>query len=126
MTPRGFRPPGGQQRRGEVHTDVQARTRAAGGTGIPRTDLTSHGQAVIAGAGGDALPDAVLDALPVAVAVLGHDGTLTQANAALRRLLRSRFAAAHPQVPTAVVPALPGDVHDLAGLRQVGQLLADG
>ncbi|WP_395696404.1 ArsA family ATPase [Nocardioides sp.] len=38
-------------------------------------------------------------------------------------LLRSRFAAAHPQVPTAVVPALPGDVHDLAGLRRVGQLL---
>jgi hypothetical protein len=38
--------------------------------------------------------------------------------------LRSRFAAAHPQVPTAVVPALPGDVHDLAGLRQVGSLMA--
>ncbi len=34
--------------------------------------------------------------------------------------LRERFAAAHPQVPTAVVPALPGDVHDLDGLRQVG------
>lgn len=41
-------------------------------------------------------------------------------------LLRERFAAAHPQVPTAVVPALPGDVHDLAGLRQVGALLAEG
>lgn len=40
-------------------------------------------------------------------------------------LLRARFAAAHPQVPTAVVPALAGDVHDLAGLRQVGALLAD-
>jgi anion-transporting ArsA/GET3 family ATPase len=40
-------------------------------------------------------------------------------------LLRARFAAAHPQVPTAVVPALPGDVHDLAGLRRVGQLLAE-
>ncbi|GAB3199953.1 ArsA family ATPase [Nocardioides hungaricus] len=39
-------------------------------------------------------------------------------------LLRARFAAAHPQVPTAVVPALPGDVHDLAGLRRVGQLLS--
>ena len=39
-------------------------------------------------------------------------------------LLRARFAAAHPQVPTAVVPALPGDVHDLTGLRRVGQLLA--
>jgi hypothetical protein len=38
--------------------------------------------------------------------------------------LRERFAAAHPQVPTAVVPALPGDVHDLAGLRRVGELLA--
>ena len=41
-------------------------------------------------------------------------------------LLRSRFAAAHPQVPTAVVPALPGDVHDLAGLRRIGELLAQG
>jgi anion-transporting ArsA/GET3 family ATPase len=39
-------------------------------------------------------------------------------------LLRERFAAAHPQVPTAVVPALAGDVHDLAGLRRVGELLA--
>jgi anion-transporting ArsA/GET3 family ATPase len=38
--------------------------------------------------------------------------------------LRERFAAAHPEVPTAVVPALAGDVHDLAGLRRVGQLLA--
>jgi anion-transporting ArsA/GET3 family ATPase len=38
--------------------------------------------------------------------------------------LRRRFEAAHPQVPTAVVPALAGDVHDLGGLRQVGALLA--
>jgi anion-transporting ArsA/GET3 family ATPase len=37
--------------------------------------------------------------------------------------LRSHFAAAHPQVPTAVVPALAGDVHDLDGLRRVGVLL---
>jgi anion-transporting ArsA/GET3 family ATPase len=40
--------------------------------------------------------------------------------------LRERFAAAHPSVATAVVPALAGDVHDLDGLRQVGTLLADG
>jgi anion-transporting ArsA/GET3 family ATPase len=39
--------------------------------------------------------------------------------------LRRRFEAAHPQVPTAVVPALAGDVHDLTGLRQVGALLAE-
>lgn len=38
--------------------------------------------------------------------------------------LRERFATAHPQVATAVVPALAGDVHDLDGLRRVGQLLA--
>jgi anion-transporting ArsA/GET3 family ATPase len=37
--------------------------------------------------------------------------------------LLARFAAAHPQVPTAVVPALAGDVHDLDGLRRVGVLL---
>ncbi len=41
-------------------------------------------------------------------------------------LLRERFAAAHPEVPTAVVPALAGDVHDLQGLRRVGELLANG
>jgi anion-transporting ArsA/GET3 family ATPase len=39
--------------------------------------------------------------------------------------LRERFAAAHPNVATAVVPALAGDVHDLDGLRVIGELLAD-
>jgi anion-transporting ArsA/GET3 family ATPase len=38
---------------------------------------------------------------------------------------RQRFAAAHPSVATAVVPALAGDVHDLDGLRLIGELLAD-
>jgi anion-transporting ArsA/GET3 family ATPase len=38
--------------------------------------------------------------------------------------LRQRFAAAHPRVPTAVVPALSTDVHDLDGLRLVGELVA--
>jgi anion-transporting ArsA/GET3 family ATPase len=40
--------------------------------------------------------------------------------------LRQRFTAAHPHVPTAVVPALSTDVHDLDGLRLVGDLLAQG
>jgi anion-transporting ArsA/GET3 family ATPase len=39
-------------------------------------------------------------------------------------VLRERFAAAHPTVATAVVPALAGDVHDLDGLRVIGDLLA--
>jgi anion-transporting ArsA/GET3 family ATPase len=38
--------------------------------------------------------------------------------------LRERFTAAHPDVPTAVVPALSTDVHDLDGLRVVGGLLS--
>jgi anion-transporting ArsA/GET3 family ATPase len=38
--------------------------------------------------------------------------------------LRQRFTAAHPEVPTAVMPALSTDVHDLDGLRLVGELLA--
>jgi anion-transporting ArsA/GET3 family ATPase len=36
----------------------------------------------------------------------------------------ARFSAAHPRVPTVAVPALPGDVHDLHGLREIGALLA--
>jgi anion-transporting ArsA/GET3 family ATPase len=38
--------------------------------------------------------------------------------------LRRRFTAAHPGVPVAEVPALPTDVHDLEGLRAVGEALA--
>lgn len=37
--------------------------------------------------------------------------------------LRARFARAHPDVATVVLPALPTDVHDLDGLRRIGDLL---
>jgi anion-transporting ArsA/GET3 family ATPase len=40
--------------------------------------------------------------------------------------LRSRFATAHPDVATVVLPALPTDVHDLDGLRDIGRLLSGG
>lgn len=40
--------------------------------------------------------------------------------------LRERFTAAHPDVPASIVPALATDVHDLEGLRSVGELLAAG
>ncbi|HUS21797.1 MAG TPA: ArsA-related P-loop ATPase [Aeromicrobium sp.] len=36
----------------------------------------------------------------------------------------ARFTAAHPKVPTVAVPALPSDIHDLDGLREIGALLA--
>ncbi|MEU4212180.1 ArsA-related P-loop ATPase [Streptomyces sp. NPDC026206] len=38
---------------------------------------------------------------------------------------RDRFTALHPEVPVAEVAALPGDVHDLAGLRAIAECLAD-
>ncbi len=37
---------------------------------------------------------------------------------------RDRFTALHPEVPVAQVAALPGDVHDLTGLRAIGDRLA--
>ena len=37
-----------------------------------------------------------------------------------------RFASVHPDVPVAEVAALPGDVHDLDGLRAVGERLSEG
>ncbi|MGP3951458.1 ArsA family ATPase [Streptomyces sp. 7N604] len=39
---------------------------------------------------------------------------------------RDRFTALHPEVPVAEVAALPGDVHDLEGLRTIGERLANG
>ncbi|QHC26243.1 ArsA family ATPase [Streptomyces sp. GS7] len=43
---------------------------------------------------------------------------------ARERRTRDRFTALHPEVPVAQVAALPGDVHDLAGLRAIGDRLA--
>ena len=40
------------------------------------------------------------------------------------RRLAEHFIAAHPDVPVVEVPARPEDVHDLAGLREIGAALA--
>ncbi|MFF4170224.1 ArsA-related P-loop ATPase [Streptomyces sp. NPDC001744] len=39
---------------------------------------------------------------------------------------RDRFTARHPEVAVTEVAALPGDVHDLAGLRAIGDRLTTG
>ncbi len=44
--------------------------------------------------------------------------------AAREERLRDHFASAHPTVPVTAVPAQAEDVHDLEGLRQVGEDLA--
>jgi anion-transporting ArsA/GET3 family ATPase len=79
--------------------------------------------------------DAAADALEVLVEQNDEDPGARQAAAALRvhaelaaaaehdaRMAR-RFAAAHPGVPMVAVPALPADVHDLDGLRRIGDHL---
>jgi anion-transporting ArsA/GET3 family ATPase len=40
------------------------------------------------------------------------------------RSMAARFGAAHPDVAQRIVAALPTDVHDLAGLRTIGEALA--
>jgi hypothetical protein len=40
---------------------------------------------------------------------------------AAERRLAQRFTTAHPGVPVARIPAQPEDVHDLAGLRVIGE-----
>ena len=42
------------------------------------------------------------------------------------RRMRDRFVSVYPDVPVVEVPALAGDVHDLDGLREIGERLATG
>jgi anion-transporting ArsA/GET3 family ATPase len=62
---------------------------------------------------------------PLTVTALRLHAERMQLAAAERRLAQ-RFTAAHPGVPTVRVPAQPEDVHDLAGLRTVGESFAAG
>ncbi|MBK1785060.1 ArsA family ATPase [Prauserella cavernicola] len=60
---------------------------------------------------------------PLATAVLRlHADRVAQAEREQRLL--ERFTKAHPVVSVVRVPALPSDVHDLAGLRDIGDRLA--
>lgn len=65
------------------------------------------------------------EASPVTAAVLGiHADLVAQMDRETR--VASRFTAAHPEVPVTRVAAQAGDVHDLAALREIGDLLAGG
>lgn len=63
-------------------------------------------------------------AYPAVAGVLRLHGERMLA-AARERLMAERFGAAHPGVAVAGVPALPSDVHDLEGLREIGRHLGD-
>jgi anion-transporting ArsA/GET3 family ATPase len=66
--------------------------------------------------------DRVESSAPLATAVLRlHADRVALAERETRLL--ARFTRAHPEVPIVQVPALPSDVHDVAGLRDIGDRL---
>jgi anion-transporting ArsA/GET3 family ATPase len=74
---------------------------------------------------GSSVEPADADGYPLAVAALRLHAERMQLIASERRLAQ-RFTAAHPGVPVAQVSAQPEDVHDLAGLRVIGESLSAG
>ncbi|MEW1633264.1 ArsA family ATPase [Streptomyces sp. NPDC093801] len=74
------------------------------------------------GAGGTAGPG---DADAITAGLLRLHAERMQVIAREQRT-RDRFTSLHPEVAVAEVAALPGDVHDLAGLRAIGERLAAG
>lgn len=72
--------------------------------------------------GAQRLGDGDADARATAELLRVHAARARQS--ARESAVAKRFTAAHPHVPTVSVPALATDVHDLDGLRTIGELLA--
>ncbi|MFJ9657212.1 ArsA family ATPase [Streptomyces griseoflavus] len=110
-----------------TETSSTAETSAAAGT--PAHDVPGEGSPATAdGTEAAADPDAA-----------DPEGSVDRLTAGLLRLhaermqllsreqrTRDRFTALHPEVAVTEVAALPGDVHDLTGLRDIGDRLATG
>jgi anion-transporting ArsA/GET3 family ATPase len=97
-----------------------ARSLAAAEALVPAGAATENAHAAGNGGGG-AL--AGVTRYPLAVAALRLHAELMQLIASERRLAQG-FTAAHPGVPVARVIAQPEDVHDLAGLKVIGESLS--
>jgi anion-transporting ArsA/GET3 family ATPase len=97
-----------------------ARSLAAAEALVPAGAATENAFSASNGGGG-ALAD--VTRYPLAVAALRLHADLMQLIASERRLAQG-FTAAHPGVPVARVIAQPEDVHDLAGLKVIGESLS--
>jgi anion-transporting ArsA/GET3 family ATPase len=97
-----------------------ARSLAAAEALVPAGAATENAFSASNGGGG-ALAD--VTRYPLAVAALRLHAELMQLIASERRLAQG-FTAAHPGVPVARVIAQPEDVHDLAGLKVIGESLS--
>jgi anion-transporting ArsA/GET3 family ATPase len=92
----------------------------------PTEEGQRHGDGHGADAPGGATPDdgsPGYDASILAAGLLRLHAERMQVIARERRT-RDRFVSVHPEVPVVEVAALPGDVHDLDGLRAIGERLA--
>ncbi|MFF8291357.1 ArsA family ATPase [Streptomyces sp. NPDC016309] len=124
----GVRGPDGTSPEPEAPRTTAARPDAPIATAAADTDVsgapvgTDGDTTTGAGTGLVVTPPAVAD---VTAGLLRLHAERMQVLARERRT-RDRFAALHPEVAVTEVPALPGDVHDLAGLRTIGDRLAEG
>ncbi|MFJ8194635.1 ArsA family ATPase [Streptomyces sp. NPDC096094] len=86
------------------------------------TDDTTDGSTNLAPDGApDGTPERSVDQLTAGLLRLHADRMQLLAR---EQRTRDRFTARHPEVAVTEVAALPGDVHDLAGLRDIGARLA--
>jgi hypothetical protein len=88
-------------------------------SGNAKSNRAAHGDTTTGHAGGG--DDAAARQLTIAALQL-HADRMTQA--AAERRIAGGFTAAHPLVPVAEVPAQAEDVHDLEGLRRIGESFA--
>jgi anion-transporting ArsA/GET3 family ATPase len=84
-----------------------------GGLSAARADAAADVLAALPTTANRRLSEAALRVQAELAAAAENDARMTR-----------RFIAAHPDVAVVTVPALPTDVHDLAGLATVGELLA--
>jgi anion-transporting ArsA/GET3 family ATPase len=101
-----------------LHTSPAARLSAARSLAASETIDYQNGRSVPGSAGAS-------DSNVVAAAALRLHAERMQLGKRERRLAE-HFTSAHPAVPVAEVPAQPEDVHDLEGLRVIGNLLCEG
>jgi anion-transporting ArsA/GET3 family ATPase len=72
----------------------------------------------------EGVPSAPTAGYPVTAAALRLHAERMSLGARERRVAGA-FTSAYPAVPVVEVPALPVDVHDLEGLRRIGESLSD-
>ena len=110
---------GSEQLQENPGTEVKDRTRGKAGLrtpGAPRGSGSPEN-------GSPGHPAAVPSTQGIAAGLLRLHAERMHVIARERRT-RDRFLAVHPEVPVVEVAALPGDVHDLDGLRAIGERLA--